>query len=178
MTVVTPLKIFQAYVLIGTTAFGGGGAAHVQHHMVERLNWLTLDDYLECYAMVQSLPGPTFSNLCTYVGARLAGWRGGLAATVAVNLPGFVAIVVMAVLYSSLTSQPSWLVGFLKGVAIAAVAITAVALARVAPSVGRTRPSVFLAGAAFTANALLHINIFWVLLVLVPLGMILEMRHV
>ncbi len=171
-------ELFKAFALIGATNFGGGGSAHVQHHMVERLKWLSMDEYLECYSMVQTLPGPVFSNLCTHVGARLAGWRGGILATIGVNFAGIIAILSLAVVYSSVGSKPIWLEGFLKGVAVAAVAISLAATTRVAPSAFRTRPSVFLALAAFIANALLHINILYVLLVLVPLGMWLEWQEV
>lgn len=178
MTPVPPKDIFKAFLLIGATAFGGGGSAHVQFHLVERLKWLSLEEYLECYSMVQTLPGPTFSNLCTHSGARLAGWRGGLLAMLGVNSPGFLAILLLALLYSSFGGQPGWLTGFLQGVAITAVAISLVALARVAPSAFRSRPSVLLAIAAFIANAVLHINILWVMLALVPIGMFLEYQEV
>ena len=170
-------EIFKAFALIGATNFGGGGSAHVQHHMVERLKWLSMDEYLECYSMVQTLPGPVFSNLCTHVGARLAGWRGGLLATIGVNFAGIIAILGIAVAYSSLDGKPIWLEGFLKGVAVAAVVISLAATIRVAPSAFRTRPSVFLALAAFIANALLHINILYVLLILIPIGMFLEWQE-
>ncbi len=174
---ISTLEIFKAFLLIGATSFGGGGSAHVQYHLVERLKWLSLEEYLECYSMVQTLPGPTFSNLCTHSAARLKGWRGGIAAVLGVNLPGFLMILTLAALYSSLTIQPSWLVGFLKGVAIAAVAISIIALARVAPAAMRAKFSWLLAAAAFIANAILHINILLVLIVLVPIGMTLEWRN-
>ncbi len=177
MTKPSPIELFKAFWLIGSTNFGGGGSAIVQYHMVERLKWLTLDDYLECYSMVQTLPGPVFSNLCTHIGTRLGSWQGGILATVGVNFSGIVAIIAIAVLYSSQTEQPTWLNGFLKGVAVSAVAISFLAVIRIAPSAFRTRPSVVLAVAAFVANALLHINIVWVLLVLVPLGMLLEWKE-
>jgi chromate transport protein ChrA len=48
-------QIFLAFLLIGSTALGGGGSAHVQHHMVERLGWLSLEDYLECYTLDELL---------------------------------------------------------------------------------------------------------------------------
>jgi hypothetical protein len=77
--------------------------------------------------------------------------------------------------------KPAWtlddLVGFLQGVAVSAVAISCVALLRVAPGAFRSRPSVGLALAAFIANAVLHINILWVMGVLVPIGMWLESRE-
>jgi chromate transporter len=170
-------EIFKAFALIGATNFGGGGSAHVQHHMVERLKWLSMDEYLESYSMVQTLPGPVFSNLCTHIGARLAGWRGGLLATIGVNFAGIIAILIIAGLYSSIQTKPIWLEGFLKGVAVAAVAISLVATARVLPSAFRTRPSVFLAITAFIANAVLHINILYVLLILIPIGMLLEWQE-
>ena len=178
MTKPSQIELFKAFWLIGSTNFGGGGSAIVQYQIVERLKWLTLDEYLECYSLVQTLPGPIFSNLCTHIGTRLGSWRGGILATIGVNLSGIMAIILIAVLYSSQTEQPIWLTGFLKGVAVAAVAISFLAVVRIAPSAFRTRPSVLLAAAAFIANALLHINILWVLLALVPLGMWLEWQEV
>ncbi len=177
MTKPSQIELFKAFWLIGSTNFGGGGSAIVQYHLVERLKWLTLEEYLECFSMVQTLPGPIFSNLCTHIGTRLGSWRGGILATIGVNLSGILAMMLIAVLYSSQTEQPNWLNGFLKGVAVSAVAISFLAVVRIAPSAFRTRPSVFLAVAAFLANAVLHINILWVLLVLIPIGMLLEWQE-
>ncbi len=165
------LEVFKAFLYIGATAFGGGGSAHIQNAVVTRRGWLSEDDFLEAYTLSQTLPGPVFSNLATQVGSRLAGWHGGIAAMMGVSLPGASLILLLAALYSRIPTNSKLLEGVLVGVGAGAVGISLSMLTRIVPSALRPRGGLLLAVVAFLANAVLHVNILWVLLVLLPLGM-------
>jgi chromate transporter len=172
----TRLEVFLAFVQIGAGAFGGGGSAHIHNALVTKRAWLSESDFLESYTLCQTLPGPIFSNLAAHIGTRLSGFRGGLAAWLGVNLPGALMIFVLAALYTGLRGQARWLEGALLGVAAAAVGISLTMLARIVPSAVKPVGAIWLALAAFVANAIFHINILWVLAVLVPIGMTLNWK--
>jgi chromate transporter len=166
----TTFQIFKAFFYIGATAFGGGGSAHIQNAVVTRRAWLTQDEFLESLTLSQTLPGPIFSNLAAQIGARLGGVAGGAAATVAVSLPGATLILLLALVYSRIPAGSKLLEGALTGIGAGAVGISLAMLAGIAPSALRSSPAPWLALAAFIANAVLHISVVWVLLVLVPIG--------
>ena len=164
------LEVFKAFLYIGATAFGGGGSAHIQNTIVIRKAWLTQDEFLESLTLAQTLPGPIFSNLAAQIGSRLAGLGGGVAACIAVSLPGALLILLLAGAYSRLPTNTKWLEGALTGIGAGAVGISLAMLASIAPSALKTRAGPLLAIAAFTANAVLHISVLWILLALVPIG--------
>jgi chromate transporter len=163
-------EIFQTFLYVGATAFGGGGSAHIQNAIVTRRAWLSEDEFLECFTLSQTLPGPIFSNLATQVGSRLAGWRGGVAACVAVSLPGALLILLLALVYSKLPTNAAWLEGLLTGIGAGAVGISLSMLARIAPSATKSRGGLLLGLAAFVLNGVLHVSVLWVLLMLLPVG--------
>lgn len=164
------LEVFKAFLYIGATAFGGGGSAHIQNAIVTNHHWLTQDEFLESFTLAQTLPGPIFSNLAAQIGSRLAGVSGGVAACIAVSLPGALLILLLATLYSKLPANTKWLEGALTGIGAGAVGVSLAMLASIAPSALRTRVALLLAIAAFGANAVLHISVLWILLILVPIG--------
>lgn len=170
------LEVFKAFLYIGATAFGGGGSAHIQAAIVSRKAWLTQDEFLESLTLAQTLPGPIFSNLAAQIGARLAGVGGGVAACVAVSLPGALLILLLATLYSRLPANTKWLEGALTGIGAGAVGVSLAMLASIAPSALKTRAALLLAVAAFVANAVLHISVLWILVTLVPIGIWLSSR--
>jgi chromate transport protein ChrA len=78
-------------LVIGATSFGGSGRSLLYHeHLVARRHWLTDAEFRECLVLAQALPGPNLVNLCAYIGARLFGYGGGIAAVLALSLPGTV----------------------------------------------------------------------------------------
>ena len=170
------LEVFKAFLYIGATAFGGGGSAHIQNAIVTRKAWLTQDEFLESFTLAQTLPGPIFSNLAAQIGSRLAGIGGGIAACIAVSLPGALLILLLATLYSKLPANTKWLEGALTGIGAGAVGISLAMLANIAPSALKTRVALLMAITACTANAVLHISVLWILLILVPIGVWLGSR--
>ncbi len=170
------LEVFKAFLYIGATAFGGGGSAHIQNAIVTRRAWLTQDEFLESFTLAQTLPGPMFSNLAAQIGSRLTGIGGGVAACIAVSLPGALLILLLAGLYSRLPANTKWLEGALTGIGAGAVGVSLAMLASIAPSALKSRVALLLAVAAFVANAVLHVSVLWILLILVPIGVWLGSR--
>ncbi|MDR1644279.1 MAG: chromate transporter [Tannerellaceae bacterium] len=97
------LQLFWVYVKIGLFNFGGGYAmlSLIQHEIVDRKAWITMQEFTDIVAISQMTPGPIGINSATYVGftaAINAGYSpelailGSVLATVAVCLPSFILI--------------------------------------------------------------------------------------
>jgi chromate transporter len=171
MTSPSITEIFQAFVIVGASAFGGGGSAHIHNQIVVRRAWLSEEEFLEGLSLSQLLPGPIFANFAAHIGMKLRGTLGAVAAFVGVCLPGMLAILALSGAYVAVRDFSSPVVtGALTGVAAGAVGISLATLARVAPPGLKSRGAPLIALTAFVANGVLHLPILWVLLVLVPIG--------
>ena len=93
------IKLFISFLKIGLFSFGGGYAALpiIQEEVVDLNNWLTLSEFNDLITISQMTPGPIAINSATFVGNRLAGFPGALAATLGCVLPS--AIIVGTISY-------------------------------------------------------------------------------
>ena len=73
------IALFWAINMMALQGFGGVLAV-VQRELVEKKQWLTLEEFVEDWAVAQIMPGPNVVNLALMVGDRYFGWRGALAA--------------------------------------------------------------------------------------------------
>ncbi|MDD1655807.1 MAG: chromate efflux transporter [Methanomicrobiales archaeon] len=133
--------IFSAFLLLGATAFGGPAMVpHIGRMAVEREGWLTDGEFRNGVALCQSIPGATAIQMAGYVGYRLRGIPGALAAYTAFALPAFLVVMVLSALYVQASGMPlavSLLQG-LRAVVVAIVAHAALGFAR-ASLTGRAR---------------------------------------
>ena len=95
-------QLFLTFLKIGAFTFGGGYAMIplIQKETVETRKWITDDDILEIVAIAESTPGPIAVNSATFVGYRVAGFFGALAATCGVVLPSFIVISLISLVLS------------------------------------------------------------------------------
>ena len=71
-------ELYWAFTILALQGFGGVLAV-VQRELVERRRWLTLEEFIEDWAVAQILPGPNGVNMSVMRGDRYFGWRGALA---------------------------------------------------------------------------------------------------
>jgi chromate transporter len=149
--VTTPLRaweVFSAFLLLGLTAFGGPIAhlGYFQNAFVLRRGWLDEAAYARIVALCQMLPGPTSSQVGLILGARRAGIAGGLAAWVGFTLPS--AALMTAFAFGLARIAPERLAPWLHGLLIAAVAVVALAVLRMAASLCPNAPCRVMAAVA------------------------------
>lgn len=92
-------ELFLTFAKIGAFTFGGGYAmlSLLEDTCVERKRWITHDEMMEMTVLAESTPGPIAINCATYIGCRLGGFLGALAATVGVVVPSFVIIFLISI---------------------------------------------------------------------------------
>lgn len=87
-------KLFLSFLKIGLFSFGGGYAALplIQEEVVELNQRLSLSEFNDLITISQMTPGPIAVNSATFVGTRIAGLPGALAATIGCVLPSAVIV--------------------------------------------------------------------------------------
>ena len=110
------LDIVITFAKIDLLSFGGGYVAIpiVEKQIVEVNKWMTYSEFSDVLAIDELTPGPIAINCATFVGTRMAGTLGGIAATLGSVLPSiFIAILLVKIYfkYHGIT----WLDGILGG---------------------------------------------------------------
>lgn len=120
------LQLFLAFLQIGLFSFGGGYAAMplIQGQVVNTHGWLSMSEFTDLITISQMTPGPIAVNSATFVGIKIAGIPGALAATVGCILPSCVIVTILARLYLKYRSL-DLLQGILASLRPAVVAMVA-----------------------------------------------------
>ena len=94
-------QLFLSFLQIGMFSFGGGYAALplIQEQVVTQHGWLSRSEFTDLITISQMTPGPIAVNSATFVGIRLAGFLGALAATFGCILPSCILVTVLSYLY-------------------------------------------------------------------------------
>ena len=92
------LLLFALFLKIGLFTFGGGYAmiSLIRREFIEKRKWISAPEFTDMIAISESTPGPLAINSATYVGYKIGGFWGALAATVGVVIPSFVIIYIIS----------------------------------------------------------------------------------
>jgi len=154
-----------AFGRVGLFGFGGGPSfIPLVQREVEAHGWLSREDFLDAFAFGNALPGPIATKLAGYVGFRVAGWPGALAALLALTAPTIAAMVALASLYVQ-HRETAVVAGFLTGLRPVVIALLVLTVVTFVPSAlgpwaawRSNRLRWWLALAAFVAAATLGVH--------------------
>lgn len=97
------LQLFITFLKIGAVSFGGGyGMISIIREECLLHGWLTEGELLDFIAVAESTPGPIAVNMATFIGSAQAGIVGALVATLAVVIPAFIIILIIAALLGNI----------------------------------------------------------------------------
>jgi len=156
---------------LGWISFGGpaGQIAIMHQELVERRRWLSEPHFLHALNFCMLLPGPEAQQLATYLGWRLHGARGGIAAGVLFVLPSVFILLGLSWLYMA-GGHISWIEGMFYGLIPAVIAIVISAVRRIG-SKTLTSPSLWvLAVASFGAIFFFQISFLVIILAAACIG--------
>ncbi|MEO7248469.1 MAG: chromate efflux transporter [Novosphingobium sp.] len=150
-------ELLRTFTRIGFLSFGGpaGQIALMQHEIVDERGWVEQGAFLRALNLCHLLPGPEAQQLATWIGWRLHGVKGGLAAGLLFVVPGALVMLGLSLLYA-LAAGLTWFAALFLGIKAAVLAIVAQALIRVGKRALGTSFKLALAFAAFVSLALLH----------------------
>lgn len=161
------------WLKIGLVSFGGpaGQIALLHEELVERRRWVDERAFLTALNFCMLLPGPEAQQLATYLGLKLNGVRGALAAGTLFVLPGAGVLFALAWLSAAHGSWPP-LQAMFKGMLPIVVALVGVAVWRVGSRTLKSAAAWALALGAFVGLGVLKIAFPWVIGAALVIGFI------
>jgi len=92
------ISLFWRFLKIGAFSFGGGYTALslIEREIVNNAGWLTVEEFLDVLALSQITPGPVGINAATFVGFKIMGIPGSIAATTGVIFVSFIMVNIVA----------------------------------------------------------------------------------
>ena len=102
------LQLFATFFKIGAFTLGGGYAmlSMVEKAVVDQKKWIDADEFWDMIAVIQSLPGVFAVNTALYVGHRIDGTRGAVAAMLGAIIPSITIILLLATVFHEYRDLP------------------------------------------------------------------------
>ena len=115
--------LFVSFTLLALQGFGGVLAV-VQRELVEKKRWMTREEFVEEWAVVQIMPGPNVVNLSLMIGARYFGFKGAMTALAGMLVAPLMIVLLLALVYAQFAGH-SGVQGALRGMAAVAAGLIA-----------------------------------------------------
>ena len=118
--------LFITFVRIGAFTIGGGYAMLplIQREVVDR-GWMSKEEFIDLFAVTQSLPGVFAVNISIFVGYKLKKLTGSVICALGTILPSFLIILAIALFFTQFREN-EWVEKAFKGLRPAVVALIAV----------------------------------------------------
>ena len=157
-------RIALFFLKVGAVLYGGGYVllAFLDQGLVHQHAWLTEQQLLDAVAIGQFTPGPVLST-ATFIGYILGGAPGAAVATLAIFLPSFFYVSLLAPVLFRLRQSP-WMAAFLDSVNVCALALMVGVTIRLATDALRGWPAWVIATTALAVLLRWKLNPAWVVL--------------
>jgi chromate transporter len=133
--------IFALFTRVAIFSWGGGPASlALMQREVTTAGWVTSAEFADAVALGNALPGPIAPQVSAYVGYRLAGTPGAIAAATGTVLPTTILMLVMVVAFFGVKENRSVaaMITAVRPVVIGLLLWTAYDMARVVFGVGQS----------------------------------------
>ena len=134
----------------------------IEKEVIERHRWAKQEEILDIYALAQSVPGAIGVNTAIFIGGRLHGVAGAVAALLGVVTPSVLIILIIAHFFAQFQSS-LYLQRAFNGVRAAVVGLIAAAAVRGGRSAINDKFGFITALAAFVLSVFGIIHVIWVL---------------
>lgn len=151
-------EALRFWLMLGCISFGGpaGQIAIMHGELVDKRRWIAEESFLRALNFCMLLPGPEAMQLATWLGWRLHGLRGGIAAGALFVLPAAVLMAVLSWAYLHWQTLPV-MTGSVFGLQAAVLGIVVHAAQRIGGRVLKTPFAIALASVALLAIAVLRL---------------------
>lgn len=164
--------LFWSFTFLALQGFGGVLAV-VQRELVEKKKWLTMEEFIEDWAVAQVLPGPNVINLSLMIGDRHFGTRGALVALAGILVFPLLVVLMLVAAFSGVADSEK-AQGALRGMGAVSGGLIAATGLKLIPALQKNpmgRPVCWaLIGLTLGAIAGLRLPLLWVLVSLGGLG--------
>ena len=167
------ISLFLIFMKIGLFTFGGGYAMIplIQRETVVNKKWISDKDILDIVAIAESTPGPIAINAATFIGYRVGGFLGAMAATVGVVLPSFTIIAAISYVLAAFQNVV-WIQYAFNGIRAGVLALIVKALWSMYKQSPKGVFSYLIMFGAFAVTAFLPVNVVFVILFCAAAGIV------
>ena len=167
------ISLFLIFMKIGLFTFGGGYAMIplIQRETVDNKKWISDKDILDIVAIAESTPGPIAINAATFIGYRVGGFLGAMAATVGVVLPSFTIIAAISYVLAAFQNVV-WIQYAFNGIRAGVLALIVKALWSMYKQSPKGVFSYLIMFGAFAVTAFLPVNVVFVILFCAAAGIV------
>lgn len=170
------LTMFGSFFKIGLFTFGGGYAMVpiIQREVIERRGWIDREEFIELLTLAQSAPGPIALNTSVFVGYKMRGYAGALAALLGVVVPAFTVILIVAIYFAQFRENIYVNAAF-KGMRPAVVALIVAPVISLSKGMGAWKYLI----AALTAAVVWYggLSPIWLIVVAAVAGVLIELYN-
>lgn len=161
------------WLKLGCISFGGpaGQIAIMHKELVEKRRWISETHFLHALNFCMLLPGPEAQQLATYLGWRLHGAKGGIAAGALFVLPSVFILFGLSWLYMAGGHLP-WLAAIFHGLLGAVIAVVAEAVLRIGKKALKSSTLWLVAALSFAAIYFFQVSFVLIILAAALLGYI------
>ncbi|MFR2774531.1 MAG: chromate transporter [Anaerostipes sp.] len=169
-------RLFWATFSLSAFTFGGGYViiTLMKKKFVNEYHWIEEDEMLDLVAIAQSAPGAIAVNGAIVAGYKLAKMTGVVICVIAAVLPPFLIISMISLFYDLFRQNQivAWMLsGMQSGVAAVIVSVVYEMIGSLMQKEKRTESTLILI-VAFAANAWLKINVIYIILACIGIGLV------
>lgn len=168
---VSLLELALTFNHIALASFGGGLSAWSREVLVVEKHWMGEEEFLSAMTMCRILPGANQVNMAVFVGTKMGGILGVIAALFGLCLMPVLFMLAMGYVYFRFKEVPA-VKGALHGASAAAVALTLAMVIKTGQKCLTGLAPVLLFVASFVLNGLVRWPLPVTLAILAPLSLI------
>ncbi len=164
-------KLFITFFKIGAFTIGGGLAMIpiIRSEVVEKQKWIDDKTVVDIFAISQSLPGAIAINSSMYLGYKIAGIPGLIAASLGAVLPSFIIILVIAFFLTNI-GENVYLAKFFAGIRAAVVPLILISAYKLSRTAIKDPFGYVVATLSICATLFLKIDVVFIVLTCALLG--------
>lgn len=164
-------SIFAAFAKIGSFTIGGGYAMIplIRDEMIKR-KWIREEELPDIIALAQSAPGVLAINMSIFTGYKLRGNKGSIVASLGTALPSFLAILLVAIVFTGCQDNPL-VIRIFKGIRPVVVSLIAVPMIKMARKNNKTWWAWLISAVTLFMVAFLNYSPIYILLALIVLAL-------
>ena len=159
------IEALRFWIKLGFISFGGpaGQIAIIHRELVEEKRWISEGNFLHALNFCMLLPGPEAQQLATYLGWRLHGAKGGIAAGALFVLPSVFILFALSWIYMVGGNLP-WIMALFYWLNAAVIAVVLEAVIRIGKKALKSPSLWILSAASFTGIYFFKISFLIIIL--------------
>lgn len=167
------LKLYIAFLKVGTLAFGGGYAMlpFIRKILVTDHHWITNAQFNSYIGIVQISPGAVSVNLTAFVGFKLAGLLGGIISILGLITTPFILVTLAYLAFSKFKDSKTWNAA-MKGMKPALIALIIFALISVTKTAYSSYSQIIITIVAGILIFSRKVNLIFIILIVSILGIL------